>query len=123
MTDGYLSIWGPPKPKGGHVVATIRFLARTPADEALMECKCGWSGIVGEWEAHGGRVSRAPSDVRPAPPRPRPVKDVCTVNGCLKLQAQRGLCGGHYSRLRAGLTVDQPLRHRRTPIDTPWRNA
>ena len=73
----YLSIWGPPPPrKACPSVAAVKFGHLTPADEAPMECRCGWSGLVGEWDSHGGRVSRSWTEERPstAPLIPRPVK-------------------------------------------------
>ena len=53
-----------------HRVATgPHFVHGEPAEAAPMDCACGWSGIVGEWDSHRlGRpsVSRAATELEMA---------------------------------------------------------
>lgn len=40
-----------------HVVASgPKFQRKEPAESALMTCRCGWEGTVGEWTAHSPRT-------------------------------------------------------------------
>ena len=35
-----------------HLIADIHYERGQPDDSARMTCSCGWSGLLGEWQAH-----------------------------------------------------------------------
>lgn len=40
-----------------HVVESVHFAPGWSADAGEVTCSCGWEGTVGQWPAHGPRLS------------------------------------------------------------------
>ena len=64
------SVWQrsdpPPRPARHVVAAGPHFVHGERAEVAPMDCACGWSGLVGGWDAHRKgqpSVSRAPTEL------------------------------------------------------------